>query len=61
LGSFSQKDKSLKTIEGILFEALVKAGAVSQDNADDASKVSFLFLPSSPPHAHQLLYASRLV
>ncbi|TFK29719.1 pseudouridylate synthase [Coprinopsis marcescibilis] len=29
-----------KTIEGTLFKALVKAGAVSQDNADDPVKVS---------------------
>lgn len=28
------------TIEGTLFEALTKAGAVSDDNADDAKKVS---------------------
>jgi tRNA pseudouridine38-40 synthase len=30
---------SAKTIEGELFQALVKAGAISQDNADDAKKV----------------------
>lgn len=34
----SQKD--VRTIEGTLFEALVKAGAVSKDNADDPVKVS---------------------
>lgn len=31
-----------KTIEGDLFEALVKAGAISEDNADDPKKSSFL-------------------
>ena len=29
----------VRTIEGVLFESLVKAGAVSQDNADDPLKV----------------------
>lgn len=29
----------MRTIEGVLFEAMVKAGAVSQDNADDPVKV----------------------
>ncbi|KAM6497070.1 Pseudouridine synthase [Amanita muscaria] len=29
-----------RTIEGVLFDALVKAGAVSQDNADDPVKVN---------------------
>lgn len=36
---FSQKDSVTKTIEGELFEAFVKAGAVSADNADDHTKV----------------------
>ncbi|EAU90525.1 pseudouridylate synthase [Coprinopsis cinerea okayama7 len=31
---------SVKTIEGVLFQALVKVGAVSQDNADDPVKVA---------------------
>ncbi|KAJ2934853.1 hypothetical protein H1R20_g2270, partial [Candolleomyces eurysporus] len=31
---------NIKTIEGVLFKALVNAGAVSQDNADDPVKVS---------------------
>ncbi|GMM52167.1 pseudouridine synthase [Starmerella bacillaris] len=31
-----------KTIEGDLFQALVKAGAISEDNADDPKKSSFL-------------------
>lgn len=30
----------MRTIEGLLFEALVRAGAVSSDNADDPTKVS---------------------
>lgn len=30
----------LKTIEGTIFKALVTAGAVSQDNADDPVKAS---------------------
>ncbi|KAG5647483.1 hypothetical protein DXG03_009418 [Asterophora parasitica] len=29
-----------KTIEGVLFQAMVRAGAVSQDNADDPTKAS---------------------
>lgn len=36
----SQKDVDVKTIEGTLFGALVRAGAISQDNADNPSKVS---------------------
>ncbi len=36
--SISQPDH-IKTIEGVLFKALVKVGAVSQDNADNPSKV----------------------
>ncbi len=36
--SCSQPD--VRTIEGVLFDALVKTGAVSQDNADDPVKVS---------------------
>lgn len=35
----SQKD--VRTIEGTLFDALVRAGAVSQDNADNPAKVNF--------------------
>ncbi|KAF7793500.1 hypothetical protein EIP86_004612 [Pleurotus ostreatoroseus] len=35
-----QIQKDAKTIEGTLFDALVKAGAVSEDNADAATKVS---------------------
>lgn len=38
-GIFSQKD--VRTIEGVLFDALVRAGAVSKDNADDPVKVGF--------------------
>ena len=34
---YSQPD--VRTIEGVLFEAMVKAGAVSQDNANDPAKV----------------------
>ena len=30
----------MRTIEGVLFEAFVKSGAVSEDNADDPVKVS---------------------
>jgi tRNA pseudouridine38-40 synthase len=33
----SQKDA--RTIEGVLFDAMVKAGAISYDNADDPVKV----------------------
>lgn len=39
IGVSSQPD-GVKTIEGVLFKALVDAGAVSQDNADDPVKVS---------------------
>lgn len=35
--SISQPD--VRTIEGVLFDALVKIGAVSQDNADNPTKV----------------------
>lgn len=38
----SQKDVP-KTIEGTLFNALVRAGAVSEDNADAAAKVCASF------------------
>ena len=34
-----QYDAHVKTIEGTLFKARVKAGAVSQDNSDDPVKV----------------------
>lgn len=36
----SNRQPHVKTIEGTLFDALVKAGAVSEDNADDPVKVS---------------------
>ncbi|KAL0953754.1 hypothetical protein HGRIS_004943 [Hohenbuehelia grisea] len=35
-----QIQKNARTIEGILFDAMVKAGAVSDDNADDPTKVN---------------------
>ena len=35
---YSQRDA--RTIEGVLFEALVRVGAVSSDNANDSTKVS---------------------
>ena len=31
---------NVRTIEGVLFQAFVKSGAVSEDNADDPVKVS---------------------
>ncbi|KAG0040014.1 tRNA pseudouridine synthase 1 [Podila clonocystis] len=37
-----QVNPSAKTIEGDLFKAMVKAGAVSKDNADDIKKVSMM-------------------
>lgn len=40
----SQKD--VTTVEGVLFNALVKIGAVSQDNADDPTKVMWLLCGS---------------
>ncbi|KZS90778.1 tRNA pseudouridine synthase [Sistotremastrum niveocremeum HHB9708] len=39
-GMQSQRNAGLKTIEGTLFDALVRAGAVSEDNADDPVKVN---------------------
>jgi hypothetical protein len=43
--SFGFRQPNVRTIEGVLFSAMVKAGAVSQDNADDPVKVT---LPSLP-------------
>lgn len=40
LSTFSYSQPDVRTIEGVLFDALVKTGAVSQDNADDPVKVS---------------------
>ncbi|EIW58179.1 tRNA pseudouridine synthase [Trametes versicolor FP-101664 SS1] len=34
-----QPDPKLRTIEGVLFEALIKVGAVSEDNSDNPTKV----------------------
>ncbi|KAF9525339.1 pseudouridine synthase [Crepidotus variabilis] len=34
-----ERTKHIKTIEGVLFNALVKIGAISQDNADNPTKV----------------------
>ncbi|KAI8996395.1 tRNA pseudouridine synthase [Trametes punicea] len=34
-----QPDPRVRTIEGVLFEALIKVGAVSQDNSDNPTKV----------------------
>ncbi|KAF8845063.1 pseudouridine synthase [Paxillus ammoniavirescens] len=34
------RDNNIRTIEGVLFDALVRAGAVSRDNADDPTKVN---------------------
>ncbi|KAI0794185.1 tRNA pseudouridine synthase [Fomes fomentarius] len=34
-----QPDPKLRTIEGVLFDALIKVGAVSQDNSDNPTKV----------------------
>lgn len=41
----SQKDA--KTIEGALFEALVKVGAVSEDNSDDAVRLTVSHRPDA--------------
>jgi len=35
----SPSQPNVRTIEGVLFDALVRAGAVSKDNADDPTKV----------------------
>ncbi|KAI0765660.1 pseudouridine synthase [Trametes elegans] len=35
----SQPDPKVRTIEGVLFDALIKVGAVSQDNSDNPTKV----------------------
>ena len=37
---YSQPDPNVRTIEGVLFDALIKVGAVSQDNSDNPTKVS---------------------
>lgn len=37
-----QFNTGVKTIEGDIFDAFVKTGAVSKDNSDDLSKVSFM-------------------
>ncbi|ORY99674.1 pseudouridine synthase [Lobosporangium transversale] len=37
-----QANHNVKTIEGDLFKALVQAGAISKDNADDIKKVSLM-------------------
>ncbi|KAH9846263.1 tRNA pseudouridine synthase [Lenzites betulinus] len=34
-----QPDPNVRTIEGVLFDALIKVGAVSQDNSDNPTKV----------------------
>ncbi|KAI9060913.1 tRNA pseudouridine synthase, partial [Trametes sanguinea] len=34
-----QPDPKVRTIEGVLFDALIKVGAVSQDNSDNPTKV----------------------
>lgn len=36
------RQPDVRTIEGVLFDALVRAGAVSKDNADDPVKVGHL-------------------
>ena len=46
----SARQPGVKTIEGVLFEALVRAGAVSQDNADNPSKVNRFLYPSTTAH-----------
>jgi hypothetical protein len=38
MNDLSQPDHT-RTIEGVLFQSMVRAGAVSQDNADDPVKV----------------------
>jgi tRNA pseudouridine38-40 synthase len=38
---FRQPEPHIRTIERVLFDALVKAGAVSQDNADNPTKAYF--------------------
>jgi tRNA U38,U39,U40 pseudouridine synthase TruA len=40
---FYSSQQNAKTIENALFDAMVRAGAVSQDNADDPVKVRGLF------------------
>ena len=36
---------NVRTIEGILFKAMVNAGAVSKDNANDPVKVIYITKP----------------
>ncbi|KIM52442.1 hypothetical protein SCLCIDRAFT_1223713 [Scleroderma citrinum Foug A] len=56
-----QIQPNLRTIEGVLFEALVRAGAVSQDNADDPVKVlaNSLVLVARPISNIYIVYLSR--
>lgn len=49
--------KDVRTIEGVLFDALVKVGAVSKDNSDNATKV--WSARSSGPCSHKLILACR--
>lgn len=45
---------NVRTIEGVLFDALVRAGAVSKDNADDPVKVGHdLYTFTPPAHTYQ--------
>lgn len=38
----SYSNPGIPTLEGTVFEALIKAGAISADNADDHQKVRWL-------------------
>ncbi|CCG84500.1 protein of unknown function [Taphrina deformans PYCC 5710] len=49
-----------RTIESTLFEALVKCGAVSADNADDPKKVSFLRAARTDKGVHAAVNAISL-
>ena len=53
---FPNRQPDVRTIEGELFSALVKAGAVSKDNADDPVKVGWILvlLPTTPVQKNKL-------
>ena len=53
---FPNRQPDVRTIEGELFSALVKAGAVSKDNADDPVKVGWILvlLPTTSVQKNKL-------
>lgn len=46
--SMLYRNPGVPTLEGAFFEALVKAGAISEDNSDDHQKVRTVYFASQP-------------